>query len=69
MRDKLQRTVNKLSLGEKFVIVCRYGSAQPKRVLVQKKKKNTKRTVEELLANQYGMMFQFLNVPIRNSLL
>ena len=36
MRDRLQRTVNKLSLGEKFVIVCRYGSAQPKRVLVQK---------------------------------
>ena len=38
------------------MIVCRYGSAQPKRVLVQKKK-NTKRTVEDLLANQYGMMF------------
>lgn len=51
MSDRSQRTAKKVNWGEKFVVVCCYGSAQPKRVLVQKKKKQNKkkRTIEELL--------------------
>ena len=48
MSDRLQRPLNKLNWEEKFVVECCYVSAQPKRVLVQKKK----RTIEELLVNQ-----------------
>lgn len=59
MSDRLQRTVNKLNWGEKFVVACCYGSAQPKRVLVQKKKKG-KRTIEELLVISKEWCF-FLN--------
>ena len=56
MSDRLQRTVNKLNWGEKFVLVCCYGSAQPKRVLVQKKEEK-KTDYRRVISNQQGMMF------------
>ena len=40
------------------MLVCCYGSAQPKRVLVQKKKKKRKKTdYRRVISNQEGMMF------------
>ena len=42
------------------MLVCCYGSAQPKRVLVQKKKNKTKKKKTDyrrVISNQQGMMF------------